>query len=533
MAIVIALAVLFVSALLSPMARAPFPVNDDWTQAIAVRETLAAGHIFYPAWLSAWSYPQIAFGVALAALFGFSYPLLRATTLVLGLVSVGLLYLWSRRLTKGRFAPAAGAALVLANPIFVFLAFTYQTDVPAFAFWMAAFVLADVAFAASALVPLALAGVAAALSALQRQTGAIALAALFPAAWRAMPAKRLRAVAVLALAALAAAAFAACAARAGWIPGQGGTHLLPLDRHLPGALLGNLWQAALLLSLLVLPASLSLLVANRRWFRSRAFLAALAAAIAAAAVATIRGSYLGALGNVLTPYGFGPTTSVLQGELNPVFGPTALALATFVVAASGAVFAYASSKAGVFAPFRRGAPFALALASAAYLAFVLLVHPFDRYLLPLYPLLALAAAAVLDRLPSSRATFAIAAGALLAFSLAGTSDAFAWRAALWRLGDRVEAQGFAPQEIEGGYERDGDRLYAAESASKTAVAPPSWAPWYVRDLFPDDRMRVILAFSPLGGYGIMDREDAPGFFGTRTIYADLIRPGSLKRGGEE
>src|SRR6202051_521092 len=71
-------------------------VNDDWSYAHTAREFASTGHIAYNGWAVAMLLPQIVWAAVFIKLFGFSFLILRLSTLVLGVFTVPILYYLGR-----------------------------------------------------------------------------------------------------------------------------------------------------------------------------------------------------------------------------------------------------------------------------------------------------------------------------------------------------------------------------------------------------------------------------------------------------
>ncbi|KKQ40815.1 MAG: hypothetical protein US58_C0012G0024 [Candidatus Magasanikbacteria bacterium GW2011_GWA2_37_8] len=106
-----------------------FALNDDWFYAVAVRDfgwNFRFDPLITPALIG-----QILYGTVLIKLFGFSFTILRLSTLVLAVVT--MLVLFKLLKIKGWSIGGAllGVGLIFFNPIFFNLSFTFMTDVPA------------------------------------------------------------------------------------------------------------------------------------------------------------------------------------------------------------------------------------------------------------------------------------------------------------------------------------------------------------------------------------------------------------------
>ena len=110
--------------------RADFPLNDDWIYAKVVHHLVETGQYESNPYGDPTFILQAYWGAAFVKLFGFSFDTLRISTLVLGLVAV-----WSAcwcAVEAGlsrRWAFFCGLIL-LVNPVFMNLSYTFMTDVP-------------------------------------------------------------------------------------------------------------------------------------------------------------------------------------------------------------------------------------------------------------------------------------------------------------------------------------------------------------------------------------------------------------------
>ena len=114
------------------------PVIDDWLYAASVQELLTTGHLRLGAISAVYPIFQILWGALFCALFGFSFAVLRASTLVLAALGCIALYAMLRELGR-RPAVSLLASLTLgASPTFFLLSSSFMTDVPFLALVMLA-----------------------------------------------------------------------------------------------------------------------------------------------------------------------------------------------------------------------------------------------------------------------------------------------------------------------------------------------------------------------------------------------------------
>jgi hypothetical protein len=107
------------------------PYSDDWSYTRTAQLLAQTGHMHYNGWGSPILLWQAAYAALLIKLFGFSFQLVRAGTLVL---AVALAWLMQRSFVRSgleEWHAAFGTLAVLISPLSLTLAFTYMTDIPA------------------------------------------------------------------------------------------------------------------------------------------------------------------------------------------------------------------------------------------------------------------------------------------------------------------------------------------------------------------------------------------------------------------
>ena len=111
----------------SPLAA--FPLNDDWLYAKMAQNTLdARAYVAHP-FVAANAMLHAIWGAAVVAVFGFSYPALRVSTLVFTFLVVWFACRAARE-AGASARPAFLAGLVIfVNPVFLNLSYTFMTDI--------------------------------------------------------------------------------------------------------------------------------------------------------------------------------------------------------------------------------------------------------------------------------------------------------------------------------------------------------------------------------------------------------------------
>jgi uncharacterized membrane protein len=109
-----------------------FPLNDDWAYAESVNTLLTANEIVIPDWSAANFFTQAIWGWLFTAIFGFSFTVLRFSTLTFGLLGIIAAFKLSREIGAPIIIAALGALLLMINPIYFASSNTFMTDIPFF-----------------------------------------------------------------------------------------------------------------------------------------------------------------------------------------------------------------------------------------------------------------------------------------------------------------------------------------------------------------------------------------------------------------
>lgn len=123
-----------------------FPLGDDWAYAKPVEEFLRTGRMHITDWSSMTLVGHIWWGALFTKIFGFSFDVLRISTLTMALSAILATYCIIRRLTTDSFYGFLGAVIFMISPHFIRYSFSFCTDVTflGFAFWGIYFLLSFV-----------------------------------------------------------------------------------------------------------------------------------------------------------------------------------------------------------------------------------------------------------------------------------------------------------------------------------------------------------------------------------------------------
>jgi Dolichyl-phosphate-mannose-protein mannosyltransferase len=114
--------------LIHPFANLPF--HDDWTYAWSVEHFLNTGELQVLDWSVHYPLAQIIWGTLFCLPFGFSFSALRVSTWVLAWLGALALYGTLRELGRARTESVIATLVLVTNPVFFVLGFSFMTDVP-------------------------------------------------------------------------------------------------------------------------------------------------------------------------------------------------------------------------------------------------------------------------------------------------------------------------------------------------------------------------------------------------------------------
>ena len=110
--------------------RGEFPLNDDWAYSKSVLHLVNTGKFILIDWPAMSLIALIYWGGLFCYFFGFSFTVLRISTLILGFIGAIILFRLISKTTQNPFIAFIGALLIIINPLYVSLSFSFMTDVP-------------------------------------------------------------------------------------------------------------------------------------------------------------------------------------------------------------------------------------------------------------------------------------------------------------------------------------------------------------------------------------------------------------------
>lgn len=489
-----------------------FPLSDDWSYAYAARELCTEGRLRLLPWTGASVVLQAAYGALLCRIGGFSFELLRASTLVLaGGGAIGFA-LWLRTFGVRGMGLAIALALLALNPLYVNLAFTFMTDVPATvaAIWAAYCYSRGLAERRSGLV---LAGsLLAATALLIRQHGIFVAGAAGAAALLAADrpwGERIRtAGAAIAIPVTVFVAFHV------WLfilhrPPEAMTAKLAEAGQLTATgLINCAFRGLMYLGVFTAPLLVGFRHPLHAYHPRLLRIGYVLASTMAIALFVREGALMWYLTNVIFDFGLGALSLrdtqflalVPVVNLGLVLSIPLTCLAIVAVGRGGATYCTGLRRLRdpvvAFAVLATGFLFAGTLLHARYY--------FDRYLLIVLPF-AIATLLLLRPLPTIRPMSLVLTALLAWYAVAGTHDYLAWNRARFDGLAALENAGIPAAAIDGGFEYNAWHFapLGGKDPDNDAVRPgqpPSLRSWW---WVIDDRF--VLSFRPLAGYTVHRR----------------------------
>lgn len=492
-------------------------------------ETLYERHEFVPhMYRAAYAIFQTFWGAAFCWVFGFSYTVLRVSTIALGLIAVWLTARCAREAGATRGMSLLCGATLLANPLFLNLSYTFMTEVPYLAPMMASGFFYLRALRRGRAIDMLLGSTSAALAFSNRQYGVLSTvafaAALLVTYRRAVFRPRVvHAAAVLAPWLVVVVAFAVLSAQPD-SPlqriGLAGNTTLKTQLNI---VFNALFSLLPYLGLFILPIAMAALAGvltkrvRWRWTQWTCFVCIAGYFTILMAIGV---QPLPRLPNLLRDFGVGPLTfydtMYADREWSPVELPAG-AWRGITIAAAVAAGAMAAQTIGTLRPnkgrrtrtthpIRRAQHWYLFLWSGMLLLSPLnpaLTIYFDRYLLPgAIPLFILVASRLTLRGRVARIAAASCVLAMYVAALAGIQDYLAWNRARWDAIAILRTKyGATDDQIDGGYEFNGvytSETYRALHPEKPAMHTGDRPWWIIDDLY-------AVSFLPREGYVELER----------------------------
>lgn len=548
------------SALVVPTL-APVAVSDDFLYARSVQLLLSEHKLVILPATAVTLVFQVAWGALFAAAFGPSFGVLRVATVVFTAASALAVYGLCRQLGVDNRRSALGTAIYLFSPLGYVLSFTFMTD----AYFTGLVAISAYCYTRGlARVELRegwvlVGAVAAALAFLVRQQGILlplgVLTYLVASGrlGRDRPSRRLmlQVMAVPVLAALSYYAWFNFVHEAPVVAGEDSHLRAWSEAGLSGVIeqiRRILFIEAMYVGLFTLPLGLAGLrrlpalissTSTRAWLAFGTFVAIVG--LAAAAGTQL---FLPLVPGFLGPAGLGPAADLHGGRI-PLVGNIAQMVITLVCVLAGLILLLALCRRLhlLRSPNHAAAGVVLSVLlwqGAGVLAPSMRLRggliSYDRYLLPLLPLVIALALWALRPVRVSIAAAALVTAALAVFSVAATRDFLTYQATTWRVAREAHAAGVPYATLDAGAAWTGYHLYEYSYKNEVPLALPKGLPkgpillskhdvggWWVPFYAPALRSGYTLSAEPLLSYTIVRKVEYSSWLENEPTYIYLLR----------
>lgn len=466
-----------------------FPMNDDWAYCKSVYNLSEQGILKIEDLPAMSLVTQILWGAIFTKAFGFSFIILRISTLLLSITGLIATYFLVIESTRNKRLALFATLTLLANVMFFSLSVTFMTDVPFYALAVLAMLFNFRALRTGTILPIVIAAIFSIGATLLRQPGVL-IPLSFSVVWM-IQGKSARNV-LFALLPLVIT-FAALVAYTGWMDATGRlpstyAHASSIRENIrPAALALNVFHRGgsmvLYCGLFLLPLILLFVPKIPKSIPQSKIIAA--AVVAVVFLVPLIRAWAGfPVGNIINLVSIGPITmkaTYMKGiPLDQLLPDWAWHIVRTAGVIGGAALVFYISLYILTIRIRE-----LDGAWAGAFGFVLLYGGFlivcnsyfDRYFLPLLPALFIIISPFMkDAVSRVRTGFSAALiSAMAVFAVTGSHDYFAWNRARWKALDfLMNEKNISPHDIDGGFEFNG---WYATGPMNHENTGKSW--WYV------------------------------------------------------
>ena len=516
-------------AMINPLGE--FPLNDDWSFGLTVKHFLDFGDFRPIGWTSMPLITHVLWGSIFCIPMGFSFEALRFSTITIALVGILGSYCLIRELNRSRRVAAIIAFTIAFNPIYYALSNTFMTDVPFTAIMIFAVLFFARSLRSNSDFDLFVGSILIVAATLNRQLG-LAVALAFGLSFVLKNGFAIRVIARAIMPSLLC--IGTLLAFGQWLTATGRLPVLYnaksdalmnalTDPKMLSDFAENAFNALLYLGWFLLP--ILIFIFGDIWFRLKKKAAIRLKLLIFISILTallsfnlwLKSRHLMPLsGNIINTAGIGPLT-LCDTYLLHAFPHVAKLSATFWLIITGFSLlggALLISTCGIIGirlfpeslpgkmNSRQTVPLFFLGSAGIYMIPILINGFFDRYLIPIIPLLAasVASLSVKDYTQPQKTKekfFSMVAWVLIGlffiFAVCSTRDYLTWNRARWLiLEDLLESKHVEAKDIDGGFEFNGLHLYNSNYQRKP---DKSWW-WVYRDTF-------VVAFGAIPDYSVI------------------------------
>jgi hypothetical protein len=509
-----------------------FALNDDWVHTDILKHWVDTGDFRMNPFAGPTFYIPILYGAGLTKLFGFSFTVLRISTLFFALLTLLVLFFFLNRVTN---KPHLNFFIVLSlwlNPIFYSLSFTFMTDIPALFLIVCSLYAFYKAFDEQKPQWIFAGSLISVLGFFVRQTNILVMVAGgIYATYELIKNIKIQSAYKKNI------AFKHLLWSFG-IPAMIWSiiyYLLSINHILPDVIglhrfggdfaqtrthiMWWSWYTIIYLGFFVIPFFMSYIFKKplnkmgNKLLVICIFISALLAGIFKIAL-HMRFPYIS---NIIVSQGIGPANDVLRGMDKSLFSSIMWSFIGVFIASSSGYLVYLFTRKKLH---EKPIGF-MYIFSIIYLIPILLLSSFDRYYLPLYIVIAVLLARHIDSKKYTMPILILCIVTLSIFSVSQTKFYLNWNQTRWNLANEaLILSKNTPEIVDGGYEWNGWNAYwSAYDATLQGVPHGRWTgPWWIRSLFVNNTEEYIVSFAPIIDYTILESKKIPGWNPNNTVY---------------
>lgn len=502
-----------------------FPINDDWVHAEMVQHWANTNEFRLNPFTGPLLYTQLIYGTALAKLFGFSFTLLRLSTLFITAGFIYSLFIFLKKVTKNESLAFLGTLTVWLNPIFYSLSFTFMSDVPAMTCLLLALIAFYFGFKKNQVSFFWLGSILTMLGFFIRQTTILLLPAIGAMTLIRASERKIKYFIAIIIPGLCAVGIYQWLSINSLIGGG-------IDLHEVGNM-SALWQhakwwslyTALYLGLFTLPITLTTL---KKKFTKYYITAGSLGFILVSWLYFFKQKTFPYVTNTINAYGLGPLSETLSGTFVPLF-PQIIWLVVSGITGIGLGLLCVSLWEILYKRAFYTSPTAfLALFSLLFCAPLLLFTGFDRYFLPLtLATIILISLENPHQKPRWSSFFCLL---LIAFyTITQTHFYLNWnRARAQLVTTAFTNHGAQSNTLDSGYEWTGYHNYWSSLPTSKQRGPEN-SPWWIKFLMTNITRDQVITASPLTGYTTVEQRHVTGLNPNNQIYLQIKNDESVQK----
>ncbi len=492
-----------------------FPLDDDFSYGKTVKNFYETGILRMHGWFSATEVFQTFVGILFSNMFGFSFTVLRFSSILFALIGAAAFYFLLKELKVGEKFALLGTFILLFNPLYFNKAFNFHSDM----YYMALLSLSTLFYVLAInrnndIRLLLLGSIFSVCAILVRQNGLFIPMAIIAYLWLNRHKRNFSVSHFLVVAVIPVVASLIYAYWFYFIHGV--TESVSLMSEYDYAHIRNLilmlvphriFSIFIYVGLLFLPFSFSTLLRLDIYLKSlKKFDIMLFFSIVLAGISGALFMFFGYqkllfyMPTMMHSSGLGPV--YLQGLKNPVFSSVILWLLAVIAIFSASVMALRAKDA--FFKLRVESPEFLVYVVGAFqlLFLMILLAVFDRYLLPLF--FSVIVFFLLNRPLFFNYKHALVIAVIIAlFSVVGTQDYLSWNRARYDAINDLVAQGVPAEKIDGGFEFSAWNFYEFTKEHPEVNNAKPYDPGWIKDYFPVIDSEYVISLSPLERYGVI------------------------------